>query len=134
MISFVSWPATPNIEFIKINNEATAAICFGYPAFIKNKIGLKNIPPPIPTRPEINPIIEPIKIDKKMETFFIYNFFLLKVLLLKNNKTPAVVKTKNNIFSNKSFSTEIEAPIKAKGIDPTRYGINNLNLRFPDLM
>ena len=51
-------------EFIKINNEAVLVICFGYPALIKNKIGLKNIPPPIPTTPETKPITEPIKKDK----------------------------------------------------------------------
>ena len=42
-MSFVSCPATPNIELIKINRDAVVAICFGYPAFIKNKIGLKKI-------------------------------------------------------------------------------------------
>ena len=59
--SFVSWPATPNKELIKINKDAVVIICFGYPAFIKNRIGLKKIPPPIPTIPDINPRAEPIK-------------------------------------------------------------------------
>ena len=62
-ISLVSWPATPKIELININKDAVAAICFGNPAFIINRIGLKKIPPPIPTIPEINPITEPIIID-----------------------------------------------------------------------
>ena len=44
-----------------MNKDAVVAICFGYPAFIKNKIGLKNMPPPIPIIPEVKPIIEPIK-------------------------------------------------------------------------
>ena len=133
-ISFVSWPITPNVELTKINKEADAAICFGYPAFIKNKIGLKNIPPPIPTRPEMNPIIEPIKIDNSFEIFLISNFSLLKDLLSINKKTPANVKIKNSIISNKSFSIEIEAPKKAKGTDPIRYGVSNLRLRLPDFM
>jgi len=68
---FVSCPATPKIEFIKIKREAVVAICFGYPAFIKNNNGLKNIPPPIPTIPEINPITEPIEIDKIFGICFI---------------------------------------------------------------
>ena len=34
-----------------------------FPALIKNKIGLKNIPPPIPTKPETNPRNAPIKIE-----------------------------------------------------------------------
>ena len=38
-------------------------ICFGFPALIKNKIGLKKIPPPIPTIPEMKPNTVPIKID-----------------------------------------------------------------------
>ena len=54
----------PKIEFIKINNEAVLVICFGYPAFFKNKKGLKNIPPPIPIIPETKPIAEPTKKDK----------------------------------------------------------------------
>ena len=43
-----------------MNNEAAVTICFGLPAFIKKRIGLKNIPPPIPTTPEIKPNIPPI--------------------------------------------------------------------------
>ena len=54
----------PKIEFIKINNEAVLVICFGYPAFSKNKIGLKNIPPPIPITPETKPMAEPIEKEK----------------------------------------------------------------------
>ena len=36
-------------------------ICLGFAAFNRNNIGLKNIPPPIPTTPETNPSIPPIK-------------------------------------------------------------------------
>ena len=53
----------PKIELIKINNEAVVTICLGLPALIKNNIGLKKIPPPIPTTPEINPRTAPIKIE-----------------------------------------------------------------------
>ena len=53
----------PEIELIKINNEAVVTICLGLPALIKNKIGLKKIPPPIPTTPEINPKTVPISIE-----------------------------------------------------------------------
>ena len=41
-------------------------------ALNKNKIGLKKIPPPIPTTPEINPKIPPIKIENIIGEFF-YN-------------------------------------------------------------
>ena len=59
----------PKIELIKINNEAVVTICLGLPAFNKNNIGLKKIPPPIPTTPEINPRAAPIKIETSVETF-----------------------------------------------------------------
>ena len=108
-------------------------MCFGYPALIKNNIGLKNIPPPIPIIPETSPIMDPIKIDNILETFLISNCSLFNVLLSINRKMPAIAKTKNNNISNKSFSIEIYAPKKAKGIDPTRYGISNLRFISPDL-
>ena len=43
-------------------------------------------------------------------------------------------KTKKSKISNNPFSIEIDAPIKAKGIDPKRQGVNNLRLRLPDLI
>ena len=70
-IFLVNCPATPKIELININKEAVLVICLGQPAFNRNNIGLKNIPPPIPTIPDINPRIEPIIIDKKIGTFLI---------------------------------------------------------------
>ena len=39
------------------------AICFTLAAFSNNNIGLKNIPPPIPTIPDMNPIDPPTKIE-----------------------------------------------------------------------
>ena len=84
--SFVNWPIIPNKEFIKINRDAVVAICFGYPAFNKNSIGLRNIPPPIPTIPEINPSTEPIIIDKKIGIFFNLKSSLLNDLLSINKK------------------------------------------------
>ena len=89
-----SCPATPKIEFIKINKDAVVAICFGCPAFIRNKNGLKNIPPPIPTIPETNPIKEPIKIDKIFGICFTITWFLLNDLLSINKNIPAITKTK----------------------------------------
>ena len=66
---FDSCPTIPTNELIKINNEAAVAMCFGLPARNKNKIGLKKIPPPIPTTPEINPNIPPIKTEIIVEVF-----------------------------------------------------------------
>ena len=59
----------PEIEFIKIKSEAVVTICFGFPALIKKSIGLKKIPPPIPTTPETKPRIPPNIIEKSVENF-----------------------------------------------------------------
>ena len=131
--SFVSWPATPNKELIKINKDAVVIICFGYPAFIKNRIGLKKIPPPIPTIPEINPIIDPMIIDKILGILFIFISLLLNDLLSRNKKKPATIKTTNNNISNNSLVICIEAPKKTKGIEPIRYGVSCLKSKLPFL-
>ena len=110
----------PKIEFTKINKDAVLVICLGNPAFIKNKIGLKNIPPPIPTKPDMKPIIDPINIDKTRGIFLISIFCLLKDLLSISKKTPADIKIKKSKISNKFLSIEIDAPIKARGIEPIK--------------
>ena len=53
----------PNKELISINKEAAVIICLGLAALIKKSIGLKKIPPPIPTIPDTKPSIPPIKIE-----------------------------------------------------------------------
>ena len=58
----MNWPVRPEIEFINIKRDATVAIFLELSALINNKIGLKKIPPPMPTTPDINPIEPPIKI------------------------------------------------------------------------
>ena len=59
----VNCPIIPEIEFIKINIEAVVTICVGFPTLNKKRIGLKKIPPPIPTTPETKPRTPPIKKD-----------------------------------------------------------------------
>ena len=81
-ISFVSWPNTPEIEFIRINNDAVVTIIFGFAAFKRKRIGLKKIPPPIPTIPEIRPKIEPIINEKKKTNFFYYYVFIFIRLII----------------------------------------------------
>ena len=68
-LSFVNWPKTPDTELIKINRDEVVAIFLGKSALSKNKIGLKNIPPPIPTMPEIKPNVPPIRVDIKNGMF-----------------------------------------------------------------
>jgi len=45
---------------------------------------------------------------------------LLKDLLSISKKTPADIKIKKSKISNKFFSIEIDAPIKARGIEPIK--------------
>ena len=104
-----------------MNKDALLVICLGYPAFIKNKKGLKKIPPPIPTIPDIKPIIDPIEIEINLGIWLILIFSLLKDLLSINKKMPATNKTQNNKISNKLFSIVIDPPINAKGIEPVSY-------------
>ena len=73
-------PKTPKTELIRINSEAAQAICFGYPAFRRNSIGLRKIPPPIPTMPEKKPIIDPIIMEKTFENSLILKSLLFKIL------------------------------------------------------
>ena len=105
---------------MRINNDATAAICLGYPAFIRKRIGLKNIPPPIPTTPEKKPIIDPIIIEKKFDTFFNLNSLFFRKLLSINSNIPATAKIINNNISNRFLEISIDAPKKANGIEPKR--------------
>ena len=64
----VSCPIIPEIEFIKINIEAVVTICAGFAALNKKRIGLKKIPPPMPTIPETKPKVHPIKtINNKIQ-------------------------------------------------------------------
>ena len=46
-----------------MNREAVVTMCFGFQALIRKSIGLKKIPPPIPTIPEMSPKDPPIKIE-----------------------------------------------------------------------
>ena len=105
---------------IKINKDALLVICLGYPAFIKNRRGLKKIPPPIPTIPDIKPIIDPIEIEINLGILLILIFSFLKALLSISKKMPATDKIQNNKISNKLFSIDIDPPINAKGIEPIK--------------
>ena len=62
-------PKMPDIELINMNIDAVVIICFGLPARIKKRIGLKNIPPPIPTTPDINPKSAPISTETNVGIF-----------------------------------------------------------------
>ena len=75
------------IELINIKIDAIIII-FGLTARIKNKIGLKNIPPPIPTTPEIKPNVPPInrEITKGISHILMSSYDLN----LTNNNKPAI--------------------------------------------
>ena len=86
-----------------MNNEAVVAITFGFSAFNNKRIGLKKIPPPIPTTPDTKPKIAPIAKAKKKLSFFKIIFLSSKDLLLMSNKIPAIERTQNNKISKISF-------------------------------
>ena len=54
------WPISPAAELTQINNAETAAASFIVPHLMNIISGLNMIPPPIPIKPEKNPIILPI--------------------------------------------------------------------------
>ena len=103
-------------------------IFLGLSAFNKKRIGLKKIPPPIPTIPEINPRMEPIVTETNKLSFLIIIFSSSYDLLFINNNTPAIDKTRNNNNSNVSLFIIKVPPKKDRGIDPIKNGINNLRL------
>ena len=72
--SLVNWPKIPDTELTNINNDAVVMIFLGSSALSKKRIGLKKIPPPIPTIPEIIPRIDPIKTEIKKPNFLIIKF------------------------------------------------------------
>lgn len=57
-IPFVSCPASPDIEFTKMNNALMAAVCFWFVQASNNNTGDRMIPPPMPINPDKNPMQE----------------------------------------------------------------------------
>jgi len=55
----VKRPKRPARELTRIKQADVADVCLGYAHFINKMSGLKKIPPPTPTIPEINPIPAP---------------------------------------------------------------------------
>ena len=114
IFSLVSCPKIPEIELININNEAVVTIIFGFSALSKKRIGLKKIPPPIPTIPEINPSKEPMKREITKFNFLMIKSLFSQDLLFMNSNIPAIDKTKNKRISNNSFSIFKVPPKKQK--------------------
>ena len=86
-----------------MNNDADVTITLGCSAFNKKRIGLKNIPPPIPTIPETRPKTEPIKKDIKLFNFFIFRFSLFMIyylLTIINLQQELKIVKFQNFFSN----------------------------------
>ena len=93
---------------------------FGLAARNKKSIGLKKIPPPIPTTPDIKPINPPIKIEIILGIFLKTSFLSSKDLKFKSNKIPDSDKTIKSKISKIFLSILSEPPMKAKGIDEIR--------------
>ena len=71
-----------NFELIRINKEAVVTMFLGLSAFNKKRIGLKKIPPPIPTIPEINPRMEPIVTETNKLSFLIIIFSSYNIMII----------------------------------------------------
>ena len=125
---FVNCPKIPETEFINMKKDAVEDITLGLSAFNKKSIGLKNIPPPIPTIPEIKPKTDPINKEGIKNNFLISRYLSLYDLLFINNRSPANERTINSKISNISFRINSEPPKKAIGTDPIKNGINKEKL------
>ena len=60
-------PMSPAMELHKIKREEYTPVSFTCDHFIRMKIGLSSIPPPIPIIPESNPRTAPIKTDNRID-------------------------------------------------------------------
>ena len=124
-------PVRPDMELINIKSDAAVAMFLALSVLVKNNIGLKNIPPPMPTTPDIKPIVPPIKIAIILGIFLYISIFSSKDLNLISNKVPARAKTIKSKISKNSLSIDREPPMNASGTDDIKYGVNILRLIFP---
>ena len=116
----MDWPKSPAIELIRIKIEAVVAISLALPALINKSIGLKNIPPPMPTTPDINPIDPPIINDTTLGISLLVSLMSSNDLNFKSNDSPANDKTIKSKISKKFLSNWRDPPMKASGIDEIR--------------
>ncbi len=94
-------------------------------------MGLKNIPPPIPTIPDTNPKIIPIGMEKNRgRDLYIFEWFPYD-LKLNNKSKPATASTMNKIISNIFLPISIDPPKNAKGTEPNKYGRRSLIFKLP---
>ena len=59
-VLFNTNPKSPEREFTSIKKAVNAAILMGFPQRKWSSKGAKNTPPPMPTRPDKNPIAPPM--------------------------------------------------------------------------
>ena len=74
------------MELINIKRDAAVVIFFILSALTSNNIGLKKMPPPIPTTPDINPIEPPIKNEIIFENWntLLYKYQFLVIGIFNN--------------------------------------------------
>ncbi len=111
------------MEFVSINKLADAAAAFGFARPVSIKIGDNQIPPPIPTRPEIVPKTAPNGnvINESLERLR-FNFRIFSCLIfiwfplnssMAEAENRAITKISMRVFSGRM----VEPPIKANGTD-----------------
>ncbi len=122
----------PAIEFVTINNADVAAVNLGSAHFSKRIIGLKNIPPPIPTTPEIKPTAPPVgnaifilgRVYFKFPSVSDSNFIISR----NAAEISAIVRSKPYIC----FGIWIIPPMNAKGMEDSKKGIVSLKEKNPE--
>jgi hypothetical protein len=114
----------PAEAFTKMKNALSAAICSGLRQFARCNIGARKTPPPMPTKPEINPIAA--ESTKRMRGLLSklasFDAGTPSPLRLVNSNTPLI---KSAEASNKKYARSLNlnaAPKSANGTEPNKNG------------
>lgn len=112
------WPAKPATELTKIKKLAVAAMTLALSHLIRYNNGAKKIPPPIPTRPETNPMTAPIApFRTRLDDLGVF-----MVGIRMSMRMPAMSKLIANNAKNGVLVKAMEPPIKAIGTLVTTNG------------
>ena len=130
MVPLIAKPVIPPIELTKIKKLAIPAIFFASSQFNKLSTGDKNMPPPIPTRPDKKPKAVPNGMDLT-NIFFLSSNDLTGRTTWKNNATAESTKAVPN-KRKKVFCDNLNvAAHNAAGTLKMVYGIALLSDKNP---
>ena len=120
----ISCPANPAAEFTKMNKAVVAAITLGTFHLVRCKTGDKKMPPPMPTKPDKNPIPPPMRALDNLG-----NLLRSRPGLLNNINNAAASKAIPKMMKNTFSLILYQPPKKAIGIlhntkGQTRFNFN----------